>query len=269
MELGVTLLHVPGETPGEKLTAAAAMGFAHVELPLFDWDEEFVLNLDVPGRAQEFEESLAQHRLAVSALQCHLGVISSDPANEEKALDFAMRAIAVAPRFGAPVVHVISDRMERRNLAVEDRQRLVPRLEALLEAARPLGVKVALEPCVSSMIYDTDTALQLFREIPELMMNYDPSHFACIGADPLPPIDLLGNRIVHCHAKDGLQDGDKYKFAPVGMGTVNWQALADHLRAAGFGGVVSIEYEGHFFGFESDTSEGILADKRYLEVLFG
>jgi len=267
LKLGVTLLHVPGETPEEKLAGAARMGFGFVELPVFDWDEEYVLNPHVPGRAEAFSKAIAKQHLAVSALQCHLGVVSSDQAAEERNLLFTTRAIALAPEFDAPVVHLISDRMERRNLTPEDGRRLVGRLGELLEAARRHGVVLALEPCVNSMVYNTESALRLFSEIPELRINYDPSHFACIAEDPLPLVDALGDRIVHCHAKDGVPDGEGYEFTPVGMGRVDWEALIGHLEAAGYDGVISIEYEGHFFGFEADTEKGILADKRFLEGL--
>lgn len=218
LKLGVTLLHVPGETPEEKIAGAARMGFRFVELPVLDWDERYVLNLDVPGRAQEFERAIAGHGLAISALQCHVGVVSSDRALEEKNLRFALRAIDLAVALEAPVVHLISDRMERRKLTPEDRRRLVPRLEGLLEAARRQGVLLALEPCVNSMIWDTGSALQLFGELPALRMNYDPSHLACIGEDPLRLVDALSDRIVHCHAKDGVPDGQGFKFAPLRHG---------------------------------------------------
>ena len=54
--------------------------------------------------------------------------------------------------------------MERRNLTPEDGHRLVSRLEELLETAHRHGVFLALEPCVSSMVFDTASALQLFGE---------------------------------------------------------------------------------------------------------
>jgi len=83
----------------------------------------------------------------------------------------------------------ISDRMERRNLTAEDRRRLVVRLGELLGEADHHGIALALEPCVSSMVYDTASALQLFGELPDLRMNYAASHLACIAEDPFPLID--------------------------------------------------------------------------------
>jgi len=266
-QLSVTLLHVPGETPEQKLRGAAEMGFGQVELPAFDWDEAHVLNPRAPGRVAAFSRGLAEYGLVVSSLQCHLGVVASDRALEERNLRFTTEIIHLARDLGAPIVHLISDRMERRNLTSEDRRRLPERLADLLEAARRRDTVLALEPCVSSLIRDTASAVELFGEVPELRLNYDPSHLACIGEDPLRLVEALGHRIVHCHAKDGLPDGDRFRFAPLGQGAVDWRRLLDGLAEAGYRGVISIEYEGHFFGFEADTGAGIRADKRFLEAL--
>jgi sugar phosphate isomerase/epimerase len=269
LELGVNLLHLPGRTPFDKADGAARLGFRYVEVPALDWEEDHVLNVDVPGRAEEFAQAVGRHGLRVSALQCHVGAIASDPAQDERNLRFALRTIDLAPGLEAPVVHLISDRMERRNLAPGDWERLVRRLEELLQAARRRSVLLALEPCVNSLVWDTRSALRLFSEVPELRANFDPSHLACIGEDPVPLAEALRGRIAHCHAKDGLPDGQGIKFTPVGRGTVDWGRLLGHLQASGYEGVMSIEYEGYFFGFETDTEKGILADKRRLEGLLG
>lgn len=264
LQLGVALIHLPGDTPEEKLQRAARMGFASVELPALDWNNGYVFNPQIPGRVQAYGAKIRELGLSVSALQCHDGIISSDRAREERNLAFARSAIGMAKAVQAPLVHFISDRMERRNLTDGDRRRLVSRLQDLMEVGYRHNTVVALEPCVNTMVYSHDTALELFDEIPEMRANFDPSHFACIGEDPVLSFAALEDRIVHCHAKDGRADGSGFRFTPLGQGAVDWQALIDGLRAANYSGVLSIEYEGHLFGYETNTAEGILADRRFL-----
>lgn len=76
-------------------------------------------------------------------------------------------------------------------------------------------------------------------------VNFDPANLVmCVGDNPVTAVDRLKKYIVHTHAKDGvmLEDGG-YLELPLGQGGVNFDTYLPALKAAGFGGFLTIERE--------------------------
>jgi len=65
------------------------------------------------------------------------------------------------------------------------------------------GVKIAIEMHPGFVVYSPETMLKL-RSIagPSIGCNYDPSHMFWQGIDPIAAIRVLGDCILHVHAKD-------------------------------------------------------------------
>jgi len=76
------------------------------------------------------------------------------------------------------------------------------------------------------------------------MLNWDPGNAAAFGCTPYPNgYDLLPkNRIGHCHAKDVIRKaGEKYEWAPVGAGSVDWVGQFKAFMRDGYHFAVSLE----------------------------
>jgi sugar phosphate isomerase/epimerase len=76
------------------------------------------------------------------------------------------------------------------------------------------------------------------------MLNWDPGNAAAIGSTPYPDgYDLLPkNRIGHCHAKDVTRKpGEKYEWAPVGAGVIDWVGQFKVFVRDGYHHAVSLE----------------------------
>jgi sugar phosphate isomerase/epimerase len=76
------------------------------------------------------------------------------------------------------------------------------------------------------------------------MLNWDPGNAAALGSTPYPNgYDLLPkNRIGHCHCKDVVRKPDqKYEWAPVGGGIVDWVGQFQALQRQGYHYAVSLE----------------------------
>jgi sugar phosphate isomerase/epimerase len=76
------------------------------------------------------------------------------------------------------------------------------------------------------------------------MLNWDPGNAAAIGSTPYPSgYDLLPrDRIGHCHCKDVVRKPDqKYEWAPVGGGIVDWVGQFQAFQRDGYRYGVSLE----------------------------
>ncbi len=76
------------------------------------------------------------------------------------------------------------------------------------------------------------------------MLNWDPGNAAALGSTPYPdgyrllPVERIG----HCHAKDVVrQAGNKYEWAPVGGGVVDWVGQFRAFEKDGYHHAVSLE----------------------------
>jgi len=93
-------------------------------------------------------------------------------------------------------------------------------------------------------------------------VNLDPANLVMVtGDDPAYAVRMLGDYIVHTHAKDGrliyyrdpeevygmveghVVEGPSYQEVPLGEGSVDWDAYLAALRGVGFNGFLTIERE--------------------------
>jgi len=68
-------------------------------------------------------------------------------------------------------------------------------------------------------------------------------------------VSRFGDSIVHVHLKDGLGRFPDFAFPPLGQGEINFHRLIADLRAVGYSGVLSVEYEAQTFGYEWSEDE--------------
>ena len=91
-----------------------------------------------------------------------------------------------------------------------------------------------------------EEAAEVLKAIPNpsFMLNWDPGNAAALGSIPYPDgYSLLPkDRIGHCHAKDLVRkDGEKYDWAPVGGGIIDWVGQFKAFHHDGYHRAVSLE----------------------------
>jgi sugar phosphate isomerase/epimerase len=91
-----------------------------------------------------------------------------------------------------------------------------------------------------------EEAAAVLEAIPKknFMLNWDPGNAAALGSTPYPNgYQLLPkDRIGHCHCKDAIRKPDnKYDWAPVGGGIVDWVGQLQALQRDGFRYGLSLE----------------------------
>jgi sugar phosphate isomerase/epimerase len=128
-------------------------------------------------------------------------------------------------------------------------------LTALARTAHPaLRLCFELEP--GAAVFNVSTFERVASCGENLAVNLDPSHFFWQEIDPLAAVARLGGRVAFAHGKDtvmdpdrvpldGLMDRSAWRYATAGRGhdLAWWRSFVSALDAAGYDGVISIEYE--------------------------
>lgn len=120
--------------------------------------------------------------------------------------------------------------------------------ETLRKAAEKIGKQGQVLVLENEMSCNTGTGKEAAEvlaavQTPSFMLNWDPGNAATLGEIPYPNgYDLLPkNRIGHCHCKDALKNGDKYQWAAMGKGIIDWFGQFRALKKDSYRYAVSLE----------------------------
>ncbi len=125
-----------------------------------------------------------------------------------------------------------------------------------------------------------------------LKLNYDPSHLARIGVDPLRFLAEFGAHVRHAHGKDTAFNANElyetgnlghslpakvlgfgegwWRYCIPGDGSVDWANVAAGFAHHGFDGVVSVELEdARYNGSLEGEKKGLSLSRAYLSRFFG
>lgn len=170
-----------------------------------------------------------------------------------------IRSVEWAAAAGIPVLHT-GDGKKPDGMSDEDAYKVLEeKLSAILEAARKNNVIVAIEPHGTFSL--TSEGLKRILTLGDadcLAINYDACNIFRASyvesgngrsgwmraegkEDELAVLREIGDRVVHCHAKDLNAEGE---CVAVGTGEVNVKGCVDYLRSIGYQGAVSVETEG-------------------------
>lgn len=85
----------------------------------------------------------------------------------------------------------------------------------------------------------------------------DTGHWQTSGLDPLDGIKILKGRIISVHLKDKTEKGHKGHDVPYGTGGGRIADILDELKAQGFKGNISVEYEYNWLNSVPDVKKCI------------
>ena len=232
----------------------------------------------------DFRAMLSDHGISISALSCHGNPLHPDKNRAQVAQKVSRETILLAEKLSVPVVVDFSgcpgDSAQSTApnwvtcpwppdyLEILDWQWsevVTPYWTKHAAFARDHGVKIAVEMHPGFVVYSPETLLRL-RSItgPTVGCNYDPSHMFWQGIDPVAAIRVLGDAILHVHAKDtqifsgnlprtGVLDTKPYtdernrswifRTCGYGHGADWWKEFVSTLRLFGYDYVLSIEHE--------------------------
>jgi L-ribulose-5-phosphate 3-epimerase len=125
------------------------------------------------------------------------------------------------------------------------RQAMNDKLQQTAEKLRKIGLILILENEFACNTATGAEGAKVLAGVPSraFMLNWDPGNAALLGEKPYPNgYDLLPkDRIGHCHCKDAVKNGDKYEWAAMGKGAIDWVGQFAALKRDGYHHVVSLE----------------------------
>lgn len=221
------------------LAEIAAMGYQGVELAIRD------------PRQVDYDALAAmtlRHGLEVPAIgtgqawgEEGLSLTDPDPVIRQAAVERILSHIDGAARFGAVIIIGLIRGVVKPGVEpVQAMDWLCAGLSACCRAARPRGVRLALEPInryETSLINNVDQGLELIDRLGEdnFGLLLDSFHMNIEEADMHASIRRCGERIFHFHA------ADSNRLHP-GAGHLDFSGLLAVLADAGYDGYISGEF---------------------------
>lgn len=142
------------------------------------------------------------------------------------------RSIELAKKFGTNRVRCFD--FWRLDDQKPYRKAINEALQQAAEKAGKQGITLVLENEGACNTATGAEAAQVLAEVKSryLMLNWDPGNAASRGEVPYPDgYKLLPKeRIGHCHCKDVTKDGDKYTWAAMGQGIIDWTGQFEALK---------------------------------------
>lgn len=245
----------------DKIRAAAKLGIDGVQIYANEAPGS-PLYYSADKRA-ELRDVVASCGLKISAVCGDLGVGFGDPTVNARLIDVSKRIIELT--------HELSCGIMTTHIGVIPSDSRHPRYNIMIEAVREIADFSASAGIVTAIETGPEPSATLRRFTDDIGshgigVNMDPANLAMvIGEDPAEAVRVLGQRIVHTHAKDGvkLRDvppeiiynvthpvpkeyadaGRAFAETPLGHGAVNFPEYLRALGEIGYNGFLTVERE--------------------------
>lgn len=280
----------PGAHPEEAIDIIGSLGFEGVELianSRRDIDEYWT-----DATIDRIRKQLERNRLEVPQFPCFQpvveGLTSRDPEERKRSLDYFEAGCRIAKKLDAPMVNMVAPWARELSSSTEYLPRyfmsdpkpgekfhiniaagydfaelwtlFTETIKACLERAKTHGLRFSIENHTHTMLPVADSFLRLWDAVrdPALGSNLDCGW--AMNQREYPPVAIhkLGGRLMNLHLRD--IDARMRDYVEVGEGVMDFKAIADAIKAAGFGGSLSLEQD----GFNGDMKE---ACRRYVSMI--
>ena len=254
MKLSFSTLGCPSWSLERVIDAAGRHGYDGVELRFLEDDDALWARPELTGTG--LAGTLARLRdagLAVSCVDTRSVFHDRDASARARARDEARRSLDLAARLGAPGIRVFGDRVPPGQDLASTQGFITDALAGLAEDARPLGVGVWIESH-GDFARGTDMAALLHRVTADAIgVVWDPANAFEAGEAPAEGLRALRGRVRHVHLKDTAREAgpvrEQRAWSPrlVGKGDFPAAEVVSLLRAYGYGGWVSFEWEKRWY----------------------
>ncbi|MGH3281468.1 MAG: sugar phosphate isomerase/epimerase family protein [Trebonia sp.] len=300
MKLGFLTASLPGWSLEELATWASDHSYSALEVAA--WPAEggrphTAAHIDVARlddrAARKIGDAFARHGLTLSSLAFYENNLHPDLRARAKAHEHLRKCIDAAAMLGCPTVGTFIGRDP--SLPVEANRAQAEEVFApMVERATACGVTIIIENCPMPGWHPDGYPANLAYSpqfwdwmIPlGLKLNFDPSHLAWLGIDPVAKAREYARHIAHVQAKDveinraaldeyGFYgkalnrddpwDSGWWRYRIPGLGQIDWRKLIDTLYDVGYTGVVSVEHEDPVWSGTDDRIEmGLILAQREL-----
>ncbi len=243
MHLAFSTLACPAWS-GERIAAEAArLGYDAVEIRLLDGD---VLDpvADTP-RITAAVAACRAHGVTVCAFDTSCRLVHADPADHARHVADLARWIGLAQALQVPLLRIFGGEAAGVPEAVANQQ-AVETLTWAAGVAAGRGVVLALE--THDAFASAARVATVLAQVgsPAAAALWDTLHPYRVGESVAAVLAALGPYLAHVHLKDGQRPapgGSDWSLVPLGDGDVPLPAMIAALRAHGYTGVLSFEWE--------------------------
>lgn len=247
------------------IDAVKDAGYAGIELnaETLPWADAHITPAASQQERSAARAALDAAKLRVAALGAHIPMLHPEESRRRAAIDFVNGCADLALDMGTRYIHILSGPLAANTSREQGWAWFVDAVRETVEYASARHVDVGIEAIAGHLFHGADDYAALARDLPGVpfKVNFDPSQIVVQGANPLEIVERFAGRIAHVHMKDGAGLYPDFTFPPLGKGEIDFDALVARLRAVGYDGALSVEYEAQVYGFEQSDAR-ILDDSR-------
>jgi sugar phosphate isomerase/epimerase len=267
-----------------------ALGFSTIGCPNYDIDQVIALardngfsgveirhlrgTVDLPSLAELSPERIGETRrrfddagIEVVGIDTSVRMSSLDPAVRKQQLESAKANLAIAEALGASYFRVFGGPIP----AAQDREKTLDAIASGLGEVAELTAGSGITSLLESHddFSTSPSILDLFARGAgdELAVLWDTLHTYRHGESGAFTWGQLGDRIKHVHLKDSKEaSAGGFDFALTGEGSVPVASFIDLLKAAGYDGYLSFEWEK---GWHPEIAEPEIAIPHFARFMAG
>jgi protein FrlC len=162
----------------------------------------------------------------------------------QDSLDYMRQCVDNAVILGAGIVLLVPGCSLHGQDVQDAHRRMVDSIDEICRYAAQYGVRLGIEPAnpvASNLVNTASDALAIINELrhPSLGVVLDTGHINLVQESAQEAIECLGNLLLQFHVNDN--DGRRQQNLIPGEGTVDFGGVIRLLRAAGYGGFLSVE----------------------------
>ena len=258
----------------ECMRILADQGFQAIDVSL-ELDPPF---LPVPAPHMRVEADRAERArvvqgardtgLAFGTCNAHTNLVDGNPEVRARNLDFVLNALRLAADLECRYVITGGGAKNMYGREAIYWNRLLEALRVILATGEQLGVTLLME-CASlpgCLVHNLALMQRLLAEegMETLQVLFDPAHYHVRGDNVQEAFRVLSPRIRHIHAKDATGFTEDFEFPPLGKGDIDFRGLLQTVLQSGYGGYLSLEYEGFAWGHTPDPLTILQDGKEFL-----
>ncbi|NOZ24244.1 MAG: sugar phosphate isomerase/epimerase [Planctomycetes bacterium] len=190
---------------------------------------------------------------------CHIAsanLASTDKAERRKGMDAVRMCIEETVTLGADKLMIVTGNIPDGSDRPSTQQRIGEALGALADEAKGANVRLCIEDFPGEQSpHRTSEELLAVCDIagPDLGICFDTGNFYAGGQTPEDAWPHVVDKTIHSHLKDWAwaddgrhitSDGRRFNPELVGQGIIDYPTVLAGMKASGYDGVLSFEYEG-------------------------
>lgn len=243
MKLAFTTLACPDWTLEQCIEAAQRYGYEGLELRLLD-GEVISSNLNSEQR-QRIRIGASRAGIPIIGLDTSVRIAQPHTQSRTEQIREGIALLELAHDLEVPIIRVFAGPPVETTEA-EAVSSAVATLEPLVLRGHELGISIALE--THDAFSSSALVAQVLKQVrdPSIGALWDFLHPYRLGESPQQTVQQLSGHLLHIHIKDGQRPQEQeteWTLTLLGEGDVPTQDMLTALRATGYDGWLSVEWE--------------------------